>query len=387
MIGFIGAGLFSGWLFYFYFSILHKNPKIFMRLFFLIFISILFFNNITAQPLAAYTDNQNQVMVWDRGMVRKIDYMQPTLMKTGRTAIPYLDNSRTFKIYYGGGVRTGSNDIVNSFFVTDNLVAYLCQKSLNIFDRGVTKNLTGVCDQYFIGDSLVLFLDSYKGSYRAYYNGQFYNIETYFSDSVLSNIKVSDNIIAYDNFANQFKIFYHGSVFMQEDYQVISFDAGRNTVAYVDNDRKFKIFHNGKTILADEMTPISYKVGDDLVAFISSDRYFKIFYDDSIRTIGTFHPSYQVADNIVAFKDAVGMFKIFYKGETTEMENYMPANLTIQYNSVAYINSANTLRLFSEGEAYDVTNADIASWQLNYDVISYQIGQGIFKVFYKGTEY
>ena len=71
----------------------------------------------------------------------------------------------------------------------------------------------------------------------------------------------------------------------------------------------------------------------------------------------------------------------------TEMENYFPTSLTIQYNSVAYINTSNTLRLFTEGEVYDVTNADLTTWSLNYDVITYQIGQGMFKDYYKGQEY
>ena len=337
--------------------------------------------------MAAYVDMQNEVMVWDKGMIHKIDFMQPTSMKIGRIAIPYLDNSRSFKIYYGGGVKSLNIGFTNSFFATDNLVAYLNQKSLNVFDKGVSKNLTGVCDQYFIGDSVILFLDSYKGEYKAYYNGTIFSIETYFADSTLSTLKVSDNIIAYNNFANQFRIFFHGKKIAQEEYQVMNFDAGRNTVAYVDNDRKFKIFHNGKTFPIDDLAPQSYKAGDDFVAYVSNDGYFKVFYADSIRSIGFFKPDYQVGDNILAYKDPSGMFEVFYKGSITEMDNYMPSNMTIQYNSLAYLNQANELRLFTEGEIYEVTNADLSGWQLNYDVISYSIGQGIYKVYYKGTDY
>ncbi len=343
--------------------------------------------NISAQPLSSFVDIQNQLMVWDKGYIHKVDYMAPTSIKIGRTCIPYLDNSRSFKIYYNGSVRPVNIGFTNAFYVTDNLVAYLNAKSLNVFDRGVQKNLAGVCDQFFVADSLVLFLDSYKGEYRAYYNGNTYPVESYLPDSTLSRLKVSDNIIAFDNFASLFKIFYRGTLIAQEDYPVNSFDAGRNTVAYVDADRKFKIFHSGQTFVIDDYPPTSYKVGDNLVAFVSGDGYFKVFYSDSLRTIGFMNPTYQVGDNIVAYKDPGGMFKIFYKGEITEMEPYYPANYTIQYNSVAYINTANTLRLFTEGETYDVTNAELSNWSLNYDVITYQIGQGIFKVFYKGTEY
>ncbi len=343
--------------------------------------------SISAQPLAAFVDIQNQLMVFDKGYIHKADFMAPTTMKIGRSCVPFLDNSRSFKIYYNGSVRAVNNGFTNAFFSTDNLVAFLNQKSLNVFDRGNTKNLTGVCDQYFVADSLILFLDSYKGEYRAYYNDKIYTVESYIPDSTLSHLKVADNVIAFDNFANLFKIFYRGALISQEDYPVASFDAGRNTVAYVDIDHKFKIFHSGQTYVIDDYAPISYKVGDNMVAFVSGDGYFKVFYSDSLRTIGFMNPTYQVTDNILAYKDPGGMFKIFYKGEITEMESYYPNNCTIQYNSVAYINSANTLRLFSEGETYDVTNAELTNWSLNYDVVTYQIGQGIFKIFYKGMEY
>ncbi|MCD6011288.1 MAG: hypothetical protein K0Q79_1150 [Flavipsychrobacter sp.] len=343
--------------------------------------------NCLSQPLAAYVDIQNQLMVWNRGYIHKMDFLAPTSMKIGRTAIPYLDNSRTFKIYYNGGVKQMNIGFTNAFYVTDNLVAFLNQKSLNVFDKGNVKNLTGLCDEFFVADSIVLYLDGLKQEYRAYYNGQTIQLETFMPDSTLSQLKISDNIIAYDNFANLFKIFYRGTLLQQEDYPVKNFEVGRNTVAYVDIDRKFKIFHSGQTFIIDDYPPQSYKAGDNLVAFVGSDGYFKVFYSDSVRTIGYMNPTYEVADNIIAYRDPGGMFKVFYKGTITDLENYYPNNFTVQYNSVAYINAANTLRLFTEGEVYDVTNAELSNWSLNYDVITYQIGQGIFRVFHKGMEY
>ncbi len=40
-------------------------------------------------------------------------------------------------------------------------------------------------------------------------------------------VKVSDNIAAYDNYANQFRIFFRGEIINQEDYAVTSFEVGR----------------------------------------------------------------------------------------------------------------------------------------------------------------
>ncbi|GAA4465873.1 hypothetical protein GCM10023093_18820 [Nemorincola caseinilytica] len=337
--------------------------------------------------LASYVDNQNQVMVWDKGMIRKIDFLAPTSMKIGRSAIPYLDNSRSFKVYANNRVTPVNIGFTNNYYATDNLVVFLNQKSLNVFENGEVKNLTAVCDQYFVADSVVFFLDSYKGAYKAYYKGKTYNIEGYFSDSSLASIRVTDNIVAYNNFANQFRIFYLGELIAQEDYPVSGFEVGRNTVAYVDIDRKFKVFHSGRTFVLDDFPPKSYKVGDNVVAYLTADGYFKVFYDDSARSMGFMSGNYQVVDNIVAFKDQSNYLKVFYKGDVSTIDNYYPNNMVIQYNSLAYVNYGNTLRLFSEGETYDVTNAELTNWQLNYDVLMYQMGQNMFRVFYKGTEY
>lgn len=341
-----------------------------------------------AQPLTAYTDLQNEVMVWDKGLIHKVDYLPPTSMKIGRSTIPYIDNSNSFKIYYNGGVRTINPGFTNYYEATDNLVMYLNAKQLNVFDRGNTKMLAGICNTYYLGDSVLLYLDEQRSEYKVYYNGQTYTVESFIPDSVLANVKVSDNIVAYDNFANQFRIFYHGGIIPQEEYPVSSFSVGRNTVAYVDANRQFKIFHKGKTFVIDDYPPQTYTAGDNLVAYVSNDGYFKIFYEDSIRNVGYFNPgALMVGDNIVAFKDPSGYLKVFYKGDITDMETYFPTGIVIKYNSLAYVNNTNTLRMFSEGEVYDVTNADIESWELDYDVLKYQIGQNMFRIFYKGQEY
>lgn len=350
--------------------------------------------NTIAQPLSAYVNLQNQVMVWDNGILRKIDYLPPVLMKTGRTVIPYLDNSRSFKIYYGGGVRTVNIGFTNEFLVSDNLVAFLNAKSLNVFDRGQVKNLTGLATQYFFGDSVLLYQDGIRYEYKAYYNGTVYPIENFLASQGLDAVKVSDNIAAYDNYANQFRIFYLGNIIAQEDYAVSSFDVGRNTVAYIDINREFKIFHKGTTIVAEAFPPESYSVGDNLVAWVSNDGYFKIFHEDSIQVIGFFRPEYQVGDYVVAYRDQGGYFRAFYKGDIIPLESYYPDNYVVQYNSIAYVNRSNVLRLFSAGEVYDVTtifnSGDVGgmnSWELNYDVLRYKVGLNMFRIFYKGSEY
>ena len=341
----------------------------------------------TAQPVAAFVNTQNQFQAWDNGLIRKIDFLPPTDFKVGRTAIPFLDNARNFKIYSGGGVHPINAGFTNTYAVSDNLTIFLNAKSLNVYDNGVVKNLSPLCTEYYLGDSLVLFNDDVRSEYKAYYNGQIYPVENFLASTAIQGVKVSDNIAAYNNYANQFRIFYRGNLIPQEEYTVSSFEAGRNLVGYVDANQMFKLFHDGNTSTLENFQPKAYSVGDNVAAYITTDGYFKIWYADSVYNMGYFTPNYTVGDNVVAYRDASGMFKVFYKGQVIPIDNYYPDNYIVQYNSLAYVSQGHVLRLFTDGEVYDVTTADVSSWDLNYDVLKYTLGPSLYRVYYKGQEY
>jgi len=366
-----------------------------------------------AQPLSAFTNFQNHFMVWDNGMIRKIESLPPLKVVVGRNAIPYIDNSRNFKIYANGGSHKINDGFTSSFEASDDLVAFLNAKSLNVWDHGKITNLSRYCEQYLLGDSLIIYFEGVQKEYRAYYNGHIYPIEGFLAASnpqaifdtdnagarissdmqiaslQLPSLKVSDNIAAYVNYSNQFHIFYHGYIINQEDYLIENFDVGRNTVAYVDANQQFKVFHEGKTRTVEDFAPINYAAGDDLVAYISNDNSFKIYYNDSVYNMGYLEPDYLVRDNIVAFENGSGKFTVFYRGKLYEIDNYYPGNNHIKagYNSLAYRDRSNELRLFTAGKTYGVTNANLSDWRLDYDVLQFQFGSNMYKIFYKGKTY
>lgn len=355
---------------------------------FIVSVLALVFPLLSIAQLSAYVNMQNQVMVWDKGLIRKIDYLPPLEVKVGRTAIPYIDNARSFKIYYGGGMKVINAGFTNEIKVSDNLVAFKNNTALSVFDKGKITQLSTFVEQYYLGDSVLLFFDGIRSEYKAYYNGDVYPIEGFLAGNPLEVVKVTDNIAAYDNYANQFRIFYGGQIIAQEEYAVNSFEVGRSTVGYIDINRRFKIFNKGETYIVEDFPPNSYQVGDNVVAYVSNDGYFKVFYDNSIESIGFFEPSdYRVIDNMVCYRDQSGYFKVFYKGKIYTLESYYPDKYQVQYNSIAYVNRIGMLRLFTEGEIYDVTNAQLEDWQLTYDVIKYQVGKNMFRIYYKGMEY
>lgn len=361
---------------------------------------------VMAQPVSAYTNFQNQFMVWDNGIDRKIESLLPVRYDIGRVAIPYLDNTRNFKIYSKGGVQLINQGFTSDFKVTDNLVAYRNNNALFVWENGTTTRLSNYMSTYAVGDSVVLFFDNVRSLYKAYYGGNIIEIESFLgggntldidtsvvndglsiADGQLPSVKVSDNIAAFVNYANRFKVFYKGELNELETYTVTSFDVGRNVVPYVDANRNFKVFYKGEVTELESFTPTSYKAGDNLVAYVSNDGYFKIFYNGETNTVGYFNPDYKVGDNVVAYRDASGYFKVFYKGKIYTLDAYYPQSYKVAYNSLAYVNTANVLRVFTEGDIFDVTSASVAEWRLDYDVIQYRFGQNMYKVFYKGKTF
>lgn len=345
-----------------------------------------------AQPLSSYTDLQNQVMVFDNGIIRKIDYLQPIEMKVGRVAIPYIDNSNNFKVYYRGGSRKINAGFTNQFQATDCIIPFMNATSLNVFDRGEVKNLSRMCNLYYAGDSLILFQDGRTQSFNAYYNGEIISVEPFLAadNNGISRVELKSNIAAYVNYANQFHIFYKGEVINQEMYPVKSFKAGRNTIAYVDANNQFKVFNDGTTQVLESFPPENFQVGCDMVAYITIDGNFNIFHKGRIYKMGFFKPNYQVADFVCLFQDPSNYSKVFEDGITTTLEPYMPEKYIAQYHSVAYFDRNNVLKMYNNGTVSEVTSAISPgqnNWSLNYDVIMYQLGSNFFKFYYNDTEY
>lgn len=350
------------------------------------------FTVANAQPFSAYNDIRSQFYVFDNGAINQLEHLLPIDFKVGRNAVAYLDNQRIFKMYKDGMVTTVNDMYTTNFQVSDNLILYKSANMVSIIDGSDVVLLSKLCNRYAMGDSVVLFYDINRSSFNGYYNGKITELETFLNlkdnDFTFdSTVKVSDNIGAYINYNEQFKVFYNNQSEVLETQPVKQFQVGRNIVAYVDINNIFKIYYQGQTFNIDPFPPSSFMVGDDVVAFHGNDGYFKIFYKGDLITIGYYEPRYQVTDRVVSYADPNGFFKVFYEGEQTVLDNFFPEKIKSGYNSVVYTNKSNTLRMFSKGKVYDITTMSLLDVRLDYDVLQYKVGLNAFKMFYDGHYY
>ncbi|HET8963802.1 MAG TPA: hypothetical protein VFM99_07890, partial [Chitinophagales bacterium] len=273
--------------------------KIYITLFVLLFPFFL-----KGQNTAAYTDYKNYFYAFDGGPNIELESQPVKSYKVGGNAVAYVNGTDNFRVYYKGETYDLLSIFPQSYQATDNLVVYYRDGILNVFDNGKKTLLSGYTSSYKAGDSIVGFFDMNNSILRVYSHGQVKDLENILGREVDSiKFEVGDNIMAYVNAADQFKIFYQEHILNLESNSPSSFQAGKNIVAYVDGyTQNFKIFYNGMSYTIENMPPASYHIGDDMVAYVSNTGDFKIFYRGQLLKASSFAPVfYDVQDNVMVF--------------------------------------------------------------------------------------
>jgi len=344
-----------------------------MRKFVLMVMLFILGSGLKAQNLNAYSDIRNYFYIFDNGGLVEAEYNPVTSPKVGGNSVAYVDNSSNFKIYYNGTSNIEADNKPDAFFETDNLVVYDFNKRLSVFDRGQTTTLCYQHGKFAVGDSIVIFYDTISFTLKVYKDGVVKEAEGLYDKAPPLSMKAGDNVAAYVNYNNYFRVYYGDKAYELETNPPSKYKVGCNTVAYVDGaTQNFKVFYKGNTLQLETFPPASFKVGDDLVAYVDNQGNFKVFYMGELTTVSTYEPQYYDAeDHVVIYGDAQN-FNAFYQGVSTKLETYKPDSYQLDFNSIAYKDRFNHIRFFSEGSFRDVSNQIINTYQLTRNVLMYQ---------------
>jgi hypothetical protein len=341
---------------------------------------------VLSQNLSAYTDYKNYFYAFDNGPNIELESQPIKSYKVGGNALAYVNGADNFRAYYKGDIYDLLSIPPADYTATDNLVVFYRDMILNVFDNGNRKTLSGYTSSYSAGDSLVGFYDLNNSILRAYYNGQVHDLETILGREVDSiKFKVGDNIMAYVNSADQFKIFFKEHLLNLESYAPSSFQAGRNIVSYVDGyTQNFKIFYNGMSYTVENTPPASYITADDMVAYVSNTGDFKIFYQGQLSKISSFAPVfYDAQDKVMVFFDNK-FFTAFYNGKITTLETYVPTSVQKDFNTVAYIDRSGYLQALYNGKQQRISEEKVTFFELTGNVLKYNSGMSDVKFFVNG---
>lgn len=359
-----------------------------MKISIMLFLSCTTVFTAAAQNLSVFSDYRDYFYVFDDGMIKELEYLPVQSYQIGGICVAYVDNTDNFKVYYQGEVFKPEHVPVDKYFATDYLVAYTLGQQLKVFDNGKSKILTFQADCYVISDSIIAFCDRLTKFFKVYYNGEITILEDGVAGPPLKNIKIGDNILAYIDYSNYFKIFYRGNTIELADLP-LRYKAGKNTVAYVDGSSlAFKVFYKNNIYELEVFQPKSFKVADDMVAYIDDSGTFKVFYDGGTTTISSFEPDfYKVKDNIIVYSEQT-IFKVFNKGKSHTLENYIPVNYQLDYNTVVWIDQQDNLKSFYGGQVKTLTEYEkLNKFELSGNTIMFNTGINTNKISYKGQIY
>lgn len=342
---------------------------------------------LTAQDVTAYTDYKGNLQVFDKGLMRQIEFLPVSSYKVGGNSIAYIDHKNDFNIYYDGQKFPLVNAADFSYYVTDNLTAFKVGSVLYAFDKGEKKTLCYYTSIFAVNDSILAFFDDSQSSLNFYYNGAIAISEDQFIAKPKS-IKTGANLVAWIDQSNHFNVFYHGRTLELDDMPPIKYETGRDIVAYVDDyERRFRIFYKGDTAQAEELMPDSFKVGFGILAYIDNLGNFRVFKDGATRKILSDRPDFfQVKGNIIVYSYN-NSFNVFYENEIYELQNHTPADFQLGNMGLSWIDDSGRLMLFHKGKINTVSYEIIKKYFLNGNVLKYEVGNNTVNVFYNGKNY
>jgi len=340
-----------------------------------------------SQTLSAYTDYREYFYVFDDGVSQMLEYFPVQSYRVGGACLAYIDNKGVFKIFFKNNKITLEKYKVTHYFSTNNLLVYTLENQLIIFDRGKRLTLVYHPNIYAFGDSIVAFYDETSSYLKAYYDGEIREVEAGLSGRPMKSMLVGDNLFAYVDQADYFKIFYRGER-IEESYRPYNYKVGGNTVAYVtEAELEFKIFYRGTTHNVETFEPQSYKAGEDMVAYVDETGSFKVFYQGTVIEVSSFEPEfYRITANMLIYSEG-DFLKVFADGESHTLANYIPEKYYVHRNVVAFIDEQGQLQGFYKGQLETISYEKLNNIEIFGNAVSFEIGIHTNKTYYKGTVY
>ena len=342
---------------------------------------------VLSQGVAAYSGPDEQFYVFDSGTFSRLEYQPVQSYKAGFDQLIYLDNMGRLKWYRKGKSAVIEDYALTHYYVTDYLIAYLLGDQLIVVDDGKRKTLKYNKGLFMVGDSLISFYDSQANYLKAYYNKRIYEIEDGMGGMPFKSMLSGDNIMAYIDRNDYFKMFYRGEIY-DLTYNVSTYRLGKNTIAYIEgSSSEFKIEYKGEHFEVDLLPPQSFKVADDMVAFVDNSDNFKVFFDGEVYELSSFAPDfYKCKDNMLVYSEDQ-QFKVFYEGQVFDLDNYTPQKYYLGYNTIAYIGQEKQLEVFFKGEKMTVTREPLSKLEVFSHAIAITKHPHAVSVFYNGREY
>jgi hypothetical protein len=344
-----------------------------------------------AQNIIGFMRALNSFYVFDNGTFQQLEHRPVKSFKEGRDYLAYINDKNEFKIYRNNRSHyLDEGSFINNYTTTNNLMTFLKEKQLNVWDNNRVRILSTWVGEYTVTDSLITYYDDISGSFRVYYNNRVYNLEAFQNINPVLSQKTGKNILAYIDRNNNFNIFYRGNnQLITQFYNIVNFDSGLDIVAFEDeNEMQFRFFYKGDIYDIEELKPLNFQAGDEIVAYTDAAGNFKIFEKGILHTVSRFSPFfYEVKDNVVVFADTLNYFSVFSGGKVYKLEDIQPKSYIADQGNVAYLDHQGRLKIFTDGKVNIVSYERIENYRLRGNTLVYETGSLTGNIWHKGNVY
>ena len=345
-----------------------------MKRIFYSLLCIFFSSAAFSQCMTVFQDINNYVYVFDGGESKYLEAMPLLSYKIGRANIlAYVGQNGRLKVYYRGKTYAVTDNTPN-YYMTDNWFLYQNYNLIKVMFNGEFKTLetlfTPGTDGLYYSDSLIVWQND-LGELNAFFEGQTQMIER---GATIRNPKIGPNVFAYMDQANNFKVFYGGSLQVLESYEPTSYQVGENMLVYFDQYNNLKIYHDGVLDETSTPAPTEYRVGKDFFAYISSLKQLVVYYKGEETVLMDDRPArWQVRRNLLVYTDKGNNFWAWYKGKKYWLERFIPLSFKVDNDVVVYQDLDGRLKAFYYGEQVEVSDQIVSNYTLTNEAVTYSL--------------
>lgn len=259
--------------------------------------------------------------------------------------------------------------------------------NVQVFSDGKLKQTEHLpLKSYIVSNNMLAYEDN-AGNFKIFYNHYLHQVSSF-----ASSYKVSDNLAAL-SMNTQLKVFDDGTV-KNLTINLSDYYLGDDVVVWYDDyDKMLKAYYNKEVYDLDDAlasdTMGAVTVGENIVAFVDSQGYMNVFYNGETESLcfGERVKSLSAGRDIVAFvEEPVNNFQIYYFGDLSELENFEPVSYKTGDCFVAYVDANNYLKVFYNFKKETVSFDEPDFYETTDELMVFGV-QNYFKVWVNGQVY
>ena len=190
----------------------------------------------------------------------------------------------------------------------------------------------------------------------AYYGGKTYELSISTTD-IASPISVGDNIVAFKDNGNVYKIFWRGEIYEFDTWHnPIDMKAGVDIVVFNDPIAgTFTIFENGEFLDVEEFKMQEYAAGRGFIAYVNLNNDLVVYQDGETEILTNFGASYwEVKDDVIVWTENMRTYA-YVDGTKTEIAQVPLEDIEIKNATVVFKNAIGGVDAFVDGKIKNLT--------------------------------